>query len=116
MGMHWPGNVRELENMVERLVVLARSTIIDVTDIPDSEQTSQEHFFGAATSDLPTIEELEKRYIHLVLEKTGGKKEKASQILGINRRTLYRKEREYGFTTETDESLDNHSTENLEEK
>jgi two-component system response regulator HydG len=103
LGMHWPGHVRELENMVERLVVLSRSTLIDAMDIPDSDQTTQEHFFGSATNDLPTIEELEKRYIHLVLDKTGGKKEKAAQILGINRRTLYRKEREYGFTTETEE-------------
>ncbi len=116
MGMHWPGNVRELENMVERLVVLARSTTIDVADIPDSEQTSQEHFFGTATSDLPTIEELEKRYIHLVLEKTGGKKERASQILGINRRTLYRKEREYGFTTDAEDSPDGHHPEASDEK
>lgn len=106
MGMHWPGNVRELENMTERLVVLARTPFIDSVDIPDSEQTTQEHFFGSATNDLPTIEELEKRYIHLVLDKTGGKKEKAAQILGINRRTLYRKEREYGFTNDMEEPQD----------
>ncbi len=103
MGMHWPGNVRELENMIERLVVLAKSNSIDGVDIPDSDQTTHEHFFGQATTDFPTIEELEKRYIHLVLEKTGGKKEKASQILGINRRTLYRKEREYGLTNNQEE-------------
>ncbi len=48
-------------------------------------------------TDFPTLEELEKRYLQLVLEKTGGRKEKAAQILGINRRTLYRKEREYGW-------------------
>lgn len=100
MSMAWPGNVRELENMVERLVVLTRTPQIDVHDIPDIEQTSSEHFFGQTTADSPTLEELEKRYIHLILEKTGGKKEKAAQILGINRRTLYRKEREYGFTIE----------------
>ena len=46
---------------------------------------------------MPTIEDIERRYMKFVLEKTGGKKEKAAQILGINRRTLYRKEREYGF-------------------
>jgi DNA-binding protein Fis len=39
----------------------------------------------------------------LVLDKTGGKKEKAAQILGINRRTLYRKEKDYGFVTESEE-------------
>lgn len=100
MNMPWPGNVRELENMVERLVVLARSPQIDVPDIPDVEQTSTEQFFGKTTAESPTLEELEKRYIQLIMEKTGGKKEKAAQILGINRRTLYRKEREYGFIHE----------------
>jgi len=100
MTLPWPGNVRELENMVERLVVLARNPQIDSSDIPDMEQTSSEQFFGQATADSPTLTDLEKRYIQLILEKTGGKKEKAAQILGINRRTLYRKEKEYGFASE----------------
>jgi DNA-binding NtrC family response regulator len=43
------------------------------------------------------VEQLEKRYIQLILDKTGGRKDKAAQILGMNRRTLYRKEREYGL-------------------
>jgi DNA-binding NtrC family response regulator len=46
------------------------------------------------------LEEVEKRYIRYVLEKAGGKKEKAAQMLGVNRRTLYRKEREYGWVTD----------------
>lgn len=99
MNLSWPGNVRELENMVERLVVLARTPQIDAGDIPDPDQASPEYFFGQATGDSPTLEELEKRYIQLILDKTGGKKEKAAQILGINRRTLYRKEKDYGFAT-----------------
>lgn len=97
MGAHWGGNVRELENIVERVVVLCGSEWIRPEDIPLAEDGTAEDFFGSATGDLPTIEELEKRYIRLVLDKTGGKKEKAAHILGINRRTLYRKEREYGF-------------------
>ncbi|MBS1970369.1 MAG: sigma-54-dependent Fis family transcriptional regulator [Bdellovibrionales bacterium] len=97
MSMQWPGNVRELENMVERLVVLSHGPQIEAADIPDADQTSPEQFFGQSTSDSPTLQELEKRYMQLILEKVGGKKEKAAQILGINRRTLYRKEREYGF-------------------
>jgi DNA-binding NtrC family response regulator len=103
MSFSWPGNVRELENMVERLVVLSRTPQIDAPDIPDTDQTSSERFFGQATGDSPTLEELEKRYIQLILEKTGGKKEKAAQILGINRRTLYRKQKDYGFATDADE-------------
>jgi DNA-binding NtrC family response regulator len=105
MSLTWPGNVRELENMVERLVVLTRGNQIEADDIPSSDQSTSEQFFGQATNDNPTLEQLEKRYIQLIMEKTGGKKEKAAQILGINRRTLYRKEKEYGFATE-DEPLD----------
>lgn len=99
MALPWPGNVRELENLVERLVVLSRHPVIQAEDIPLGEEKNFETFFGQNTSDLPSLDELEKRYISLVLEKTGSKKEKAAQILGINRRTLYRKEREFGFVS-----------------
>ncbi len=97
VGLRWDGNVRELENVVERAVVLATNALIDEGDIPSPETASAEQFFGTATEDFPTIEQLEKRYIMTVLEKTAGRKDKAAQILGINRRTLYRKEREYGL-------------------
>jgi len=103
MAFSWPGNVRELENLVERLVVLSKNSIIQVEDIPTGEEKNFETFFGQNTSDLPSLEELEKRYIGLILEKTGSKKEKAAQILGINRRTLYRKERDYGYVTGDEE-------------
>lgn len=107
MGMPWPGNVRELENLIERVVVLTQHPVIQPEDIPTTEDQGVENFFGNATSDLPTLEQLEKRYMRLVLEKTGGKKEKAASILGINRRTLYRKERDYGFVSEDEvEPLD----------
>jgi two-component system response regulator HydG len=112
MNTHWEGNVRELENVVERAVVLAQASLIDEADIPTPEEKDPEQFFSAATGDFPTIEQLENRYIRLILEKTGGRKDKAAQILGINRRTLYRKEREYGLVTSehkdaepTDEAL-----------
>lgn len=56
-----------------------------------------ETFFPTAVSDFPTVAQLEERYVRLVLEKTGGRKDRAARILGMNRRTLYRKEREYGM-------------------
>lgn len=93
----WEGNVRELENVIERLVILSRGLVIEERDIQLNETGDTEKFFGKVIESYPTIEDLEKRYIQYILNKTGGKKEKASQILGINRRTLYRKEREYGF-------------------
>ena len=97
MGLRWEGNVRELENVVERAVVLATNELIDESDIPTQETQSPVDFVSSATRDFPTINQLEERYIKTILEKTAGRKDKAAQILGINRRTLYRKEREYGL-------------------
>lgn len=99
MRMRWEGNVRELENLVERAVVLAAGEWIDAGDITEPERETPDQFFRASTKDFPTIAQLEERYIRLILDKTGGHKEKAAQILGINRRTLYRKEREYGWVS-----------------
>ncbi len=104
MSYGWQGNVRELENVVERLTVLSTSEVIESTGLEVSnEKNSSEDFFQSSTSDWPTIEEFNKRYIELVLEKTGGRKEKAAQILGINRRTLYRREKEAMETQESNE-------------
>lgn len=97
MGQRWEGNVRELENVVERAVVLSTSALIDEADLPSPETQNPDSFFSSATGDFPTVTQLEERYIKLVLEKTAGRKDKAAQILGMNRRTLYRKEREFGL-------------------
>lgn len=110
LRFRWQGNVRELENIVERAVVLARGTVIEDTDLPDPDIGSAEQTFKGLISDFPTLSQLEERYLRVVLNKTAGRKDKAAQILGINRRTLYRKEREYGFVSSgdapEDESID----------
>ena len=94
--MHkWAGNVRELENFIERLVVLSTNKVIQSSEINLQENNSYEGCYSQSVVDWPSLETLEKRYIEAVLEKVNGKKEKASKILGINRRTLYRKEQEY---------------------
>ncbi len=92
MSARWEGNVRELENLIERIVVLTKNETIQVEDIPFLKENNVESFYNQASADWPTIDQLVNRYIEKVLKKVGGKKEKAAQILGINRRTLYRKE------------------------
>jgi len=105
LSLRWEGNVRELENVIERAVVLCPSHLIDVGDIPNPDQETAELTANAMVQDFPTLTQLEQRYIQKVLLKTAGRKDKAAQILGINRRTLYRKEREYGWVTDEDAEL-----------
>jgi len=91
-GYHWPGNVRELENTIERAVLLNRSELLDVSDLPEKLACPESI---AAVSDVepsnPTLESIEKAYIHYVMTQTGGRKTKAARILGIDTSTLYRK-------------------------
>jgi two-component system, NtrC family, response regulator HydG len=97
LRFRWQGNVRELENVIERAVVLTRGTQIEESDLPEPELAKSTDTLETLSSDMPTLTELEDRYIRLVLQRTAGRKERAAQILGVNRRTLYRKEREYGL-------------------
>lgn len=88
----WPGNVRELENAIERAVILSNNSTIQLEDLPRLETGDVSTFIAGMKEALPTLDELERDYIRFVLEKTNGHKEKAAHILGINRRTLYRKD------------------------
>jgi DNA-binding NtrC family response regulator len=105
----WPGNVRELENMIERSVILTRSEKITEEDISVSVVTSSHPFevVEEKASKLLSLEEIEKHYISLILDKMGGRKERASQILGIDRKTLRRKIREYGLGVDSESDVPN---------
>ena len=95
VSYHWPGNVRELENVIERSVVLATSPKISENDLPNlGHFHDPSSMLAEKASEFLSLEEMERQYIHLILRKTGGKKEKASQILGIDRKTLRRKIRD----------------------
>ena len=90
----WPGNVRELENAIERAIALTSYDRIAVTDLPDPVQAYRRSHVLVAGDDpkeLVTLEEVERRYIDRVLEAAGGNKTLAAEILGVDRRTLYRK-------------------------
>ena len=84
----WPGNVRELENTIERLVVFSRGEI-DVADLPPAIAGAPE-LRERLFEGLPTLDELERRYLLHVLQAVGGNRSRAAEALGIDRRTLYR--------------------------
>jgi DNA-binding NtrC family response regulator len=91
----WPGNVRELESAIEYAVLHARGNEIVPDDLPMKLQSDQVRSaarspLSALFEDLPALDELERRYLLYVLEVAGGNRTRAAEILGIDRRTLYR--------------------------
>ncbi|MEW6417103.1 MAG: sigma-54 dependent transcriptional regulator [Nitrospirota bacterium] len=107
----WPGNVRELENLIERLTILVSGNVVKVSDLPEKfhEETGiemvKESYFVKAPDHtfkefvLPdaginlnsVLENMERKLIQSALEKTGGIKNKAAELLGLNRTTLIEK-------------------------
>jgi two-component system response regulator HydG len=90
----WPGNVRELENCVERAVALSRTFEIDVEDLPDrivDYKSPRIVISMDSPSKLVSMDELRHRYARQVLAAVGGNKTRAAGILGIDRRSLYRR-------------------------
>ncbi|KFA92484.1 sigma-54-dependent transcriptional regulator [Archangium violaceum] len=101
----WPGNVRELEHAVERAVVLARSDVLEVGDLPETVRKGPLGSAGQLVIPIGTpMEEIERRVIHETLRHTKGDKTLAARLLGIAARTIYRKlEREASETPGTGE-------------
>ena len=92
----WPGNVRELQNVIERALVLAQGTRVEVEDLPDEVRNSSAAFGapGAAPASR-ALADVEKDHILGVLESVGGNRTRAAAILGIGSATLFRKLKEY---------------------
>ena len=92
----WPGNVRELESAVEYAALHARGAEVAAEDLPpklqsaEVRQAASRSPLAALYEDLPSLDELERRYLQHVLEATGGNRTRTAEILGIDRRTLYR--------------------------
>jgi DNA-binding NtrC family response regulator len=94
----WPGNVRELENTIERAVILSTGKTIDLNLLPQNiVENKPLGLVQSCQPELPTLESIEKAYIFWVLSQTGWQKTKASQILGIDASTLYRKIERYNL-------------------
>jgi len=89
----WPGNVRELRNSMERAVALTRYEQITVVDLPERIRERRRARFVTPDdpAELLPLEEVERRYIMTVLEAVGGNKTLAARVLGLDRKTLYRK-------------------------
>jgi DNA-binding NtrC family response regulator len=92
----WPGNVRELENTVERLVVFSRGSIVDAADLPASVLGPAPAIGDEMFADLPSLDEIERRYLLHVLESVHGNRTRAAEVMGIDRRTLYRMAERFG--------------------
>jgi DNA-binding NtrC family response regulator len=92
----WPGNVRELENTIERLVLFSRGSIVDEGDLPPGVQQAHHRPAPSLFDNLPTLDELERRYLLHVLDAVGGNRTKAAEVMGIDRRTLYRMAERFG--------------------
>lgn len=96
LGYSYPGNVRELENIIERAVALAEGEEVRVTDLPPDLQKFG--FYSLDGEDLLPLDEVEKRHIEKVLEKTGWNRNLTCEILDLPRTSLWRKMKKYGLS------------------
>jgi transcriptional regulator with PAS, ATPase and Fis domain len=93
---HWPGNVRELQNCMERAVALSDGPLVTAAVLPPSVRDATENRTALPTvvddrESLPSLAEVERRYVRYVLQQTKNNKTHAAKLLGIDRKTLQRK-------------------------
>lgn len=97
MNYDWPGNVRELRNVMERAVALTQFEKLIVEDLPERVRDYRQSTLRIDTTnpaELQTLEAVERQYIHRVLDSVQGNRTEAARILGIDRKTLYRRLKE----------------------
>jgi transcriptional regulator with PAS, ATPase and Fis domain len=101
MAHPWPGNVRELENVIQRMMVVAKGEVLDVQDLPAEIRGKEAHAEERPTSlkglSRESAEIIEKRTILDALSKTGSNVTRAAKVLGISRATLQNKMKAYGL-------------------
>ncbi len=95
MQYDWPGNVRELEHTIEHALVLTGQSTIMPQDLPEAITT--QNTIKSTTNGWKTLEQLEREHILRVLEAYKGDEARAAEVLGVHRKTIQRKLREYGL-------------------
>jgi len=88
-GYRWPGNVRELEHVIERATALSAAETLLPDDLPPHLREERDRA-PRLPADGMTLEDVKRWYVNKVLEESGGNKLRAAELLGIDRRTLYR--------------------------
>ena len=84
----WPGNIRELENVIGNAAMMAQGSTIDVDDLPEPLRGTTSMSKGV-DEDMLSLEELQNIHVARVLERVGGNKARAAEILGVSRTTIY---------------------------
>ncbi|MGE5815155.1 MAG: sigma 54-interacting transcriptional regulator [Acidobacteriota bacterium] len=99
MRYQWPGNVRELRHTVDRAILDLDHGAKEIApgNLPIDLVAHPATYQGSGPADRPTLEELERRYIELVLRETRGKQTQAARLLGISRKALWEKRKKYGL-------------------
>jgi transcriptional regulator with PAS, ATPase and Fis domain len=97
LAYDWPGNVRQIENTIERIVLFSLGTVVGPDDLPSLLQGARRDIPAGLFEDLPKLEEVERRYIEHVLQAVRRNRTRAADVLGIDRRTLYRMAERYGI-------------------
>jgi DNA-binding NtrC family response regulator len=103
----WPGNVRELESVIEHAAMRARGNQVMPQDLPEKLQSPElkaaaQSPLTALYGELPSLAELERRYLVYVLDTMTGNRSRAAEVMGIDRRTLYRMAERYGIELDGD--------------
>jgi DNA-binding NtrC family response regulator len=88
----WPGNVRELEASIQRAVTLTKNAVLEPEDFPlERVVASSDHPGGPHGPLTDVIREAERRYLTEILRSVGGRRQRAAEVLGLSRKTLWKK-------------------------
>jgi two-component system response regulator HydG len=84
----WPGNIRELESVIGNACMMTDSKLLDLSDLPERIRSESSDLMSN-DEDLSSLEEVQRRHVMKVLNRVGGNKARAAEILGCGRATIY---------------------------